>query len=297
MLQTPTAPSVKGVVYNSEGSDDKPLEDIVQMPTLQVGSFSEADVSVHEAGNQFPSRIGLDFLRRFMVVLDFTHSRMILQRRTDYDRCFFRPGFLGIHLKSKGNEFYVDSLSSSIQTGSSGLQVGDRIAEVDQHSLQPLSLAQAQQLLDGFAGQPALVSVQHSTGRYDTVRLVRADLFHGYRNATLGVLFDWVQGHLLVWQAQPTGPLCKELKWNDEVIELNGLAVVGLTVHQVLSLLNEEALALRVWRSSDETWRDIHIAAVSTRFDPPPPQVIVGPPATGYHWRFTQKDGWMTTAN
>ena len=292
-LQTPTAPTAKELFdWSGKQSVTTTLRDTVQMPTLQVGNFVEPDVTIGETGPNYPTRIGLDFLSRFSVLLDFVHKKMFLQRRADYNKCFFRPGYLGIHLKPQGGEMVVAAVSSSVPSGPTGIQDGDKVIAVDGQPLKSLSLTIAQQLLDGFAGQTASISLQHASGNKQVVRLIRGEVFKPYRNATLGLSFAWNQGHLLVWQIPEQSALSKELKFGDDVIELNGQKVADLTSHQALDLLNSQALSLQVWRDADKTWHELHLDGASTQSAPRAPQIIAGPPPAGYRWQYYPTAGW-----
>lgn len=284
-LQLPTAPTAKQF---SEEKGATGLVDAVQMPTLQVGSFAEPDVTVGDAGPEGSSRLGLDFLSRFSVFVDFVNKSMLLQRRTDYGKCFFRPGSSGISLKRQGDTTSVAAVSPNSPVG---VQIGDTVTAVDGQALSALSLTTAQRLLDGFAGQPAVLSVQHASGDKQVVRLVRGDVFQPYRSATMGVKFAWVEGSLLVWQISEKSPLAKELEFNDDVTELNG-QVADLTASEALSLLNAEGVSLQVWRDTDKTWHEMHLAGVSTEFVPTVPQILTAPPPAGYRWQFYPNAGW-----
>lgn len=285
-LLIPTAPTAKQLL---EDQGTIGFDDSVQMPTLQVGSFAEPDVTVGDAGPEGSSEIGLDFLSRFSVYINFGQKSMLLQHRADYDKCFFRPGSSGVSLKRQGDTTSVAAVSPNSPVG---VQIGDTATAVDGQALRALSLTTAQRLLDGFAGQPATLSVQHASGGKQVVRLTRGDVFQPYRSALLGVKFAWVEGSLLVWQVSEKALLAKDLKYSDTVTELNGQKVAGLTASDALNLLNTEGVSLQVWRDTDKTWHELHLAAIFTQFVPTAPQILVKPPPTGFRWQFYPNAGW-----
>ena len=62
------------------------------MPTLQVGDFIEKNVltTQGQAGDSF-CLLGVDYLSRFRVTLDYDHSELTLERAADYKRHSYKP--------------------------------------------------------------------------------------------------------------------------------------------------------------------------------------------------------------
>ena len=62
------------------------------MPTLKVGDFTERNVltTQGQAGDNF-ALLGINYLSRFRVTLDYAHNELTLERASDYKRHLYQP--------------------------------------------------------------------------------------------------------------------------------------------------------------------------------------------------------------
>ncbi|MDQ3819873.1 MAG: PDZ domain-containing protein, partial [Acidobacteriota bacterium] len=123
---------------------------------LQLGHFKLTEPIVHFAQDQkgslasseFNGVIGGEFLRRFKVVFDYAHKRMILEpnarfaERSEYDMS-------GIRLRTEGEDsktFKVQRLVENSPATDAGLQEGDIISAIDNKPASEYSLSQINQM-------------------------------------------------------------------------------------------------------------------------------------------------------
>jgi hypothetical protein len=230
-------------------SADKPAYDygdVVELPSVRLGNLTVPDVVVANNFSPTPSRLGLDFLSRFVFTLD-------LSRR----RCFFQPlparlaprhlGASGAHLQIKNNNCFVEWVQDGSPAAVAGLLAGDQVVQVDNQSLVGVSIPFAQALLDGYAGQKAVVTLLRN-GETVTATFVRQDYFAEAHDATLGTEFAWTQNRLVVTSVTPGGPTASLLRRGDEVTILNGQTVASLSPGQILAELNKAQDTLTIQR-------------------------------------------------
>ncbi|NEO37664.1 MAG: PDZ domain-containing protein [Moorea sp. SIOASIH] len=116
-------------------------------------------------GNQrsaLSGRIGNDILRRFNVILDYTHKQMILEPNARFSEPY-EYDMSGLWLGAEGQEydiFRIDKVFQNSPAARAGLQVGDLITHVDSQPVTELTLEQVRQLLMNQGGQIRLLSIQ-----------------------------------------------------------------------------------------------------------------------------------------
>ena len=140
-----TEPGAFGV-----GGDVKLM--VGRWPSLQVGHFTLTDPVIHFsqdrkgafASSDFSGVIGGELLRRFKVIFDYAHKRMILEPNTDFSNRFDYD-MSGIRLRAEGpdlKQLRVSRLVESSPAIESGLREGDLISAIDGKPATELSLTE-----------------------------------------------------------------------------------------------------------------------------------------------------------
>jgi membrane-associated protease RseP (regulator of RpoE activity) len=129
----------KGVQGEIEGR-------VGRIPGLRVGSFAlrgivstfagkESGVTCASQGAGADGNLGSQFLRRFRVVMDYPHRRMLLAPRPGYDRPF-EHNMAGLALRWQRNGgLAVRSVIDDSPAAEAGIALGDRILAVDGKTL------------------------------------------------------------------------------------------------------------------------------------------------------------------
>ena len=136
------------------GSTAKSLQ--VRIQELQIGPyiFTEPVADFLEEGTGAPSHpeiagnVGTEVLRRFKVILDFAHSRVILERNTHF-REPFEVDMSGATLAAEGPSFQLIRVKQVLPhspAAAAGLQAGDILAGIDGHPAVEYKLADIRDL-------------------------------------------------------------------------------------------------------------------------------------------------------
>jgi hypothetical protein len=265
--------------------------DTVLLPHLQLAGLAEPNVPLYttSAANATGSAnlIGLNFLSRFLVTFDPTANKMYLARRTDYMQQIVPRGQVEVRLEKRGAQYDAAWVNPSSPAVLAGLHTGDQIERVDGKSLQAVPQYAAQNLLDGFEGTTARLTLLTTTGKESEISFTRSKWFSRRRHALIGVSLDWFQGNLLVSGVTPGSPLDHFLKWNNDLYSINGEPVAKMTMDEAFQKLDRPDLVLQVWSYEDKTWQEVHIAAL-----PAQTQVIAGPVPAVNRYAFDSKTGW-----
>lgn len=287
-LPLPNAQSAKDMwVYE----DRQRTYDTVLLPQLHLGDLVEPDVTLQETPDVTmtgsANMLGLDFLSRFLVTFDLAKNKMYLERRSDYAQWIVPPGQSGVRLEKCAGQYVAAWVEPGSLVDTAGLRTGDQIKWVDGQPLGSLPLLAAQDLLNGFEGTTAKLEVRTVAGKEVALSFTRSKKFLGRRHALLAVSLDWVQGNLMVSGVMAGSPLEHALKWGDEFYFINDQPVAKMTMDEAFRQLERADLALRVWRSSDKTWQELHPAPLPTQT-----QVLVGPLPAVKRYSFDSRTGW-----
>jgi len=286
-LPLPNAQSVQSVWTKA---DRKGTYDEVLLPQLRIGDLAEPNVALSEIdpvlATGAPNILGLDFFSRFFITLDLFDHKMYLKRRADYARLIVPEGQSEVRLEKNGTQYTAAWVDPSSPAAQAGLHTGDQVEKIDGQSLQELPQYVAQALLDGLELSPVTLGVQTVAGK-ETISFLRSRKFIGRRHALLGVSLDWFQGNLLVSGVTPGSPLDGTLKYGDDFYSINGQLVSKMTMNEAFQQLERPDVTLQVWRDTDKTWQEVHIAPL-----PNQTQVIVGPPPVGFRYFFYDRAGW-----
>lgn len=265
--------------------------DAMLLPRFRIGGLVEPNVTVWEnygeAVTSSANIIGMDFLSRFLVTLDLGENKMYLKRRSDYALQAAPEATSEVRLEKRLGQYASASVAPGSPADLAGLRAGDFIKKVDGHTLDALPFPAARNLLDGFEGATAKLEVRTVGGKESTLSFPRSKKFPGHRHALLGVSLDWVQGNLMVSRVAAGSPLEHALKWGDNLYSVNGAPVTKMTMDEAFRQLERPDMALQVWRATDKTWQDLHIAPLPTQT-----QVLVGPLPAVNRYSFDAKTGW-----
>ena len=147
--KTITEPNASGV-----GGDVRLT--VGRWPSLQLGHFTLTDPVIHFAqdrkgafaSSDFGGVIGGELLRRFKVVFDYAHKRMILEPNAHFaDR--FDYDMSGIRLRAEGadlKQLKVIRLVENSPAVEAGLREGDLISAIDGRPAAELSLTEVSQM-------------------------------------------------------------------------------------------------------------------------------------------------------
>ncbi len=140
---------------------------IARAGKLVVGDFSLAKPVFGEGGG---NNLGLDFLSRFVVTLDFPNDRIFLQK----GKRFEHPDVWdvsGLHIIRKKGKTWVHSVDKDSPAGDAGVKAGDRIVKVGDRLAEEMTLFQIRRL--GCARDSLL---RLTIGRQKETREVALDL-------------------------------------------------------------------------------------------------------------------------
>jgi len=101
------------------------------------------------ASSEYDGLIGTEVLRRFKVIFDYSHRRLILERNAHYDEPL-EYGMSGISFRAYGNDFRTFRIYQVLEdspAAKGGLRVGDVLLSVDDVPASRLTLEQIVQML------------------------------------------------------------------------------------------------------------------------------------------------------
>jgi len=109
---------------------------------LKLGGVSFEDINAGAGG---VALVGGEILRRFTVIFDFAHSRMILEpNRHLKDAFLFDASGVTLRLVPESGDFSVHSVLQGSPASEAGLREGDRIQSIDGLSSEHFTLPQVQ---------------------------------------------------------------------------------------------------------------------------------------------------------
>jgi hypothetical protein len=112
---------------------------------LRLGAVSFEDV---DAGAGGVALVGGEILRRFTVIFDFAHSRMILEPNQHIKDAFlFDASGVTLRLVPESGDFSVHSVMQGSPASDAGLREGDLIQSIDGRSSEHFTLRQVQSIL------------------------------------------------------------------------------------------------------------------------------------------------------
>ena len=132
-----------------------------RLTNLSVADFEHDDLLVNEGEDNV---IGLDYLSRYRVTLDFPHWRMYLTKGPLYDRNS-DPGRSGLTLRCDNGRIMVDAVEPNSAACEADLKVGDELIRINGDDPRTMSLFEIRRLLGSPDGCeiPVEVSRPHET--------------------------------------------------------------------------------------------------------------------------------------
>ena len=129
---------------------------VCRLPQLQLGSFTLANPVVHLAqdrkgafaSSDFSGVIGGELLRRFKVIFDYEHKRLILEANASLTEPF-EYDMSGIRLRAGGEDLKSRKVLGVVENSpawEAGVRAGDLISTIDGTPVAELSLAQIMHL-------------------------------------------------------------------------------------------------------------------------------------------------------
>jgi hypothetical protein len=118
--------------------------DAGRVSRLRLGGASFDDV---DAGAGGVALVGGEILRRFTVILDFTHARMILEPNEHFhDSFLFDASGVTLRLVPESGDFAVHSVMRGSPASDAGIREGDLIQSIDGLSSKHFTLRQVQSI-------------------------------------------------------------------------------------------------------------------------------------------------------
>jgi len=152
-------------------------------PSLQLGHFEFADPVIHFAqdrkgalaSSDFSGAIGGELLRRFKVIFDYPHQRMILEPNAHFaDR--FDYDMSGIRIRAEGadlKQLRVVRLVENSPAIEAGLREGDLISAINGRPAADLSLNEISQMFKQAGREFVLDIIRGAEQRQVTLKLRR----------------------------------------------------------------------------------------------------------------------------
>ena len=156
------------------------------IPELRLGRLVEKDVlAVTEADKELISlgdarpAVGINFLSRFRVTLDYAHNEITLERASDYKKHLRLPaGTLGYGYRYDGVGTITDiEISADTPEAKAGLRNGDQLLAVNGVAITENTARAYSALFPPYEGDRVALLVQHKNGAKQTVHLTMPGLY------------------------------------------------------------------------------------------------------------------------
>lgn len=150
--------------------DGKYVEPVYFVRELSLGPFTHRQVEAHRDGD---SKLGLDYLSRYRVVLDFPGRKIYLNKGAKYD-ARHRRDMAGLHPTLVDGEMIVTFVAKDGPARRLGLQVGDKLEQVDGRDASSYTSFQLRELFTAGDGQHIALTYSRA-GQTKQVNLVLDD--------------------------------------------------------------------------------------------------------------------------
>ena len=139
--------------------------DYVQMlvDKVQVGQIVEPDCIVAGYSGEDVAVLGMGFISRFLLTIDFHKKELVLERAADYAERKRLPGQKCLGLDMKNGQVHVFVVSKGTTAAQSGLQTDDVIHAADGVALNTISEALIYRFVCGREGTTARLVVQRGS--------------------------------------------------------------------------------------------------------------------------------------
>ena len=197
-----------------------------QLKGIQIAALNVSDLGVCVVKDKEgpPPLIGNNLLASYIVTIDRRQMRMWLEPQTPKPATQV-PGGLALQFDSKPNgTFITDLLEPAL---SSGLRSKDRIVAIDGHPVrQEDNPVVVERRINGLAGTTAVIEVERDQKNL-TYRFRRQSIFDPMTTLGVGITprLDESSGRLYVEQVDAGAG--KSVRVGDEIVKINGIAVLG----------------------------------------------------------------------
>ncbi len=148
------------------------VDSIARVPSLKLGQYTienfVADFSRAQAGvlsqDDFAGIIGAEILRRFKVIFDYPHHRMILEPNAAFGAPyeFDMSGMFITTDDGHSHAFKVYSIIKDSPAAEAGMQKGDIIEAIDDHPASSFTLEQIRQMFKEAEGKKHWLTVRRN---------------------------------------------------------------------------------------------------------------------------------------
>jgi C-terminal processing protease CtpA/Prc len=115
------------------------------VPFVKLGNLTvvRPTVNISDAvGAAVPSAladgtVGMPVIRRTAMILDYTRSRIIFEKNSEFDAPYQFANVSGLQLERVGNTIRVRNVISGSPAADAGLRIGDEILKVDDTPVPP----------------------------------------------------------------------------------------------------------------------------------------------------------------
>ena len=239
------------------------------LPSLKIGDLTEANIVVdtHIKPSQIVS-LGMSYLRRFRVTLDFYNSQMLLERASDYAEQSRLPGVTGIILMRSAKEFHVIDVLPSSPASQAGIRIGDIIVQIDNHPIVAMPSAAVHQRLDGWADTPIELLVKRGNAQPTQIKFRRKSLFSLADKLVGGAIIGIAVEHtddmkLLVIAVEGDSVARKAgITVGDEILKINALVVAKTPIEQLMAALQpstNSTLTLQIVRKGEKKTSEVKL--------------------------------------
>jgi hypothetical protein len=128
----------------------------VRVGSLAIGPFEYRDLIFGESNE---SALGLDFLSRHLVTLDFPRGRIYLKKGSQFNK-IDEEDMSGLHLLRISGKTVVHSVDEASPAGNAGIIAGDVIVKVEGKEAQSYDMGQLRQLLKSEDGRSITMTIQ-----------------------------------------------------------------------------------------------------------------------------------------
>lgn len=247
----------------------------VLLPSIDIGTISEPSVlgKVNNISNY--CLLGVNFLSRFIVTIDYPNNILTLQRAPNYAQVASLNGSVGFDVGEQNSKAIAKKVDGDYPAYSLGVRPGDVILAVDGVSVINKKIDFIQKLLRGKVESTVKVVFQRKEDKPYSVTITRKSTYvSSDREAGLGldVNTQEVNGLLtkvIVYNVVPGSSSNKGgLLPNDEIIAVNSVSIIGMPPSELGNLIKEsrnKEIVFTVKRVLYSLPIDIHIVTSNSR--------------------------------
>ncbi|MBC7924062.1 MAG: retroviral-like aspartic protease family protein [Bryobacteraceae bacterium] len=226
--------------------------------TMQSGLVSEPNVIVSIVKKiNFPL-LGMSFLSRFRITLDYRRNRMVLERTADYSKRILVLGDSGIQkIGIKDAALRITRITADGPAYQAGIRGNERVLAINGKSAMGMTGPDATALMEGGVGTLVTLRLQRDINGTDgvpqqpfEVSFKRVDIFQPtetkYRygvgwdaNLASPEANDGLFKDLFAAEVDAgSGAMVAGLRTEDEVVSINGIAVTALSLDKFNALFD-----------------------------------------------------------